>query len=161
MPVNYTILRLNAFQAWVLESGTRVVEFFNCAFLLSFSFITIVGYGELLKLPSYVRFDLLYLWQWVAMLLLGLAQLAAMKCTSNRSNQISGIILVFSGCVWLLIASMFSAVKGVVVTGVSTYAIFGISCLVTGKFYFKVNKRLEYMVKDKEKARGEMNEEVN
>lgn len=159
MPVNYTILKLNAFQAWLLESGTRVIEFLNFAFLLSFSFITIIGRVELLKLPVYARFDIVHIGQWWAMFFLGLAQLFAMKCTTNRSNQISGIILVISGCVWLSIAAMFSTVKGVIVTGVSTYVIIGLVCLSAGHFYFRANKQLEYFVKNK--ARGGKDNEVN
>ncbi len=139
MPVNYTILKLNAFQAWLLESGTRVIEFLNFAFLLSFSLVTISGYGRLLNLPSYQSFDIIYLWQWWAMALLGVAQLIAMKCVSNRSNQISGIILVFSGCVWFLISALFSVNRFALVTGVSTYAIFGLVCLFAGHFYFRAN----------------------
>lgn len=144
MPVNKALAGLSNLRRWVLQTGTRAVEGLNALLLILFSVVMVINYFDLLQLPSYFRFNLTTWWHWLGVLVLAVAQVAAMTCKSNRSNQISGLILMLSGCIWFLIAAIFSANSaGVLNTGVTTYSVVSLFCTAAGYELLKVNKWLE------------------
>lgn len=144
MPVNYTIEQMSRFRRWLFEVGTRVVELLNGCLLISFSAVMGINYYKLLHLPSYFRFNVTDVWQWLVVFVLGVLQLTAMYYKSNRSNQVSGLLLIFSGCIWLIIASIFSVNKAqVITTGVTTYLIIAWICLLAGYELLTINKAIE------------------
>lgn len=144
MPVNKALAKVGKFRQWVLQTGTRAIEGLNALLLILFSVIMVINYFHLLQLPSYFRFNLTQWWHWIVILFLAISQIAAMTCKSNRSNQVSGLILMLSGCVWFLIAAIFSANSaGVITTGVTTYSVVSLFCTAAGYELLKVNKWLE------------------
>lgn len=144
MSVHTTLSHMGRFRRWLFEVGTRIVELLNALLLVSFSSIMALNYFNLLSLPSYARFDITKAYHWLFVLGLGVAQLVAMCRLSNRSNQASGLLLIFSGTVWLIIAAIFSAnAAHVMTTAVTTYVLVALACLLAGYELLTINRLLE------------------
>ena len=144
MSVHTTLSHMGRFRRWLFEVGTRIVELLNALLLVSFSSIMALNYFNLLSLPSYARFDITQAYHWLFVLGLGVAQLVAMCRLSNRSNQVSGLLLLFSGTVWLIIAAIFSAnAAHVMTTAVTTYVLVALACLLAGYELLTINRLLE------------------
>lgn len=153
MPINYTLDRMSIFRRWLFEKGTRGIEFLNALLLISFSLVAAINFFDLLNLPSYFRFNLTNWWHWLFVLVLGILQIVAMCCRSNRSNQASGLVLMFSGCVWLFIAAIFSVNQlGVFTTAVTTYTIIALFTMMAGYELLTINKIIE---KNNAKTKGQ------
>lgn len=144
MSVHTTLSHMGRFRRWLFEVGTRIVELLNALLLVSFSSIMALNYFNLLSLPSYARFDITQAYHWLFVLGLGVAQLFVMCKESNRSNQVSGLLLLFSGTVWLIIAAIFSAnAAHVMTTAVTTYVLVALACLLAGYELLTINRLLE------------------
>lgn len=144
MPINYTLERMSIFRRWLFEKGTRLAEGLNAALLISFSLVSAFNYFDLLQLPSYFRFNLTQWWHWLFILVLGVIQVIAMTRKSLRSNKASGLVLMFSGGTWLLIAAIFSVNPlGVFTTAVTTYTIVAFICVLAGYELHGINKQIE------------------
>ena len=128
------------FRVWFFIKATRPLECINAAFLIGFGLFSLLNYYDYLALPSYRRFNILPAWGWGLMAAFGIAQLLAAICKSNRSNQASGLIMIFGGCIWFFIAAVFSANGVTLVTAVSTYGIWAVAMLFTGYDILTINK---------------------
>ena len=128
------------FRVWFFIKATRPLECINAAFLIGFGFFSLLNYYDYLALPSYRRFNILPAWGWGLVAAFGIVQLLAAVCKSNRSNQASGLIMIFSGCIWFFIAAVFSANGEAIVTAVSTYGVWAVAMLFTGYDILTINK---------------------
>lgn len=144
MSVHTTLSHMGRFRRWLFEIGTRVVELLNALLLVSFAAVMLLNYFDLLLLPSFARFNITELYQWLLVLGLGVGQFFAMCYKSNRSNQVSGLLLLFSSTVWLIIAAIFSAnAAHVMTTAVTTYVLVALACLLAGYELLTINRLLE------------------
>lgn len=144
MPVHRTLGQMGRFRRWLFEVGTRIVEFFNALLLISFAAVMVLNYFDLLLLPSFARFNITEPYQWLLVLGLGVGQFFAMCYKSNRSNQVSGLLLIFSATVWLIISAIFSAnLVHVFTPAVTTYVLIALVCLLAGYELLTINRLLE------------------
>lgn len=144
MPINYTLDRMSVFRRWLFEKGTRAIECLNAFLLVSFSAVSAINYHDLLQLPSYFRFNITERWYWVLVALVGIIQVIATLCKSNRSNQASGLILILSSCLWLIISAIFSVNSmEVFTTAVTTYFAIAIFTGFAGYELLNINTKLE------------------
>ena len=133
-----------SFLDWLFARGTRVVEFFNTALLIGFTFPLLYNLDTLISAAPYPKIYLIGnpLW-WGAMSLLGLAQWYAMVCRGLKSNQISGYILIVSGWVWAMISSLFLVRTPPLTPAPIVYLVIAFTCIVAGMYLLRINKKLE------------------
>lgn len=134
----------DSFLEWLFYRGTRVVEFLNTALLIGFTFPLIYNLDTIISSRPYPVIYLLGnpFW-WSAMALLGLAQWYAMICKGIKSNQISGYILIVSGWVWAMIASLFLVRTPPLTPAPVVYLVIAFTCIVAGMYLLRINKKLE------------------
>lgn len=151
MPIKCTVLQMSRFRTWLFLYATRIVEFVNGCFIFGFSLVFIFdilfGSSRLYEMGSYTSFKSADGFLWVAFLILGILQFAAMMFYSIRSNKASGLVLIVSSAIWALIAgSFFSSRGGVVTTGAVIYSIWSLVDLMAGYELLSVNKKIEAAV---------------
>ena len=134
----------DSFLGWLFARGTRVVEFLNTALLIGFTFPLIYNLDTIISSRPYPVIYLLGnpFW-WGAMALLGIAQWYAMICKGIKSNQISGYILIVSGWVWAMIASLFLVRTPPLTPAPIVYLVIAFTCIVAGMYLLRINKKLE------------------
>lgn len=132
------------FLDWLFARGTRVVEFLNTALLIGFTFPLLYNLDTIISAAPYPKIYLLGnpLW-WSAMALLGMAQWYAMICRGLKSNQISGYILIVSGWVWAMIASLFLVRTPPLTPAPIVYLVIAFTCTIAGMYLLRINKKLE------------------
>lgn len=134
----------DSFLGWLFARGTRVVEFLNTALLIGFTFPLIYNLDTIISSRPYPVIYLLGnpFW-WGAMALLGVAQWYAMVCKGIKSNQISGYILIVSGWVWAMIASLFLVRTPPLTPAPIVYLVIAFTCTIAGMYLLRINKKLE------------------
>lgn len=134
----------DSFLEWLFYRGTRVVEFLNTALLIGFTLPLIYNLDTIISSRPYPVIYLLGnpFW-WSAMALLGIAQWWAMLCKGIKSNQISGYILIVSGWVWAMIASLFLARTPPLTPAPIVYLVIAFICIVAGIYLLRLNKKIE------------------
>ena len=134
----------DSFLDWLFAHGTRVVEFLNTALLIGFTLPLIYNLDTIISASAYPRIYLLGnpFW-WSAMALLGLAQLYAMTRKGIHSNQVSGYILMVSGWVWAMIASLFLVRTPPLTPAPIVYLVIAFICIVAGMYLLRLNKKIE------------------
>ena len=151
MPHKYAALQMSRFRVWLFLYATRLVEFVNGCFITGFSLVfisdTLFGESRLYEMGSYTDFKNADGLLWVAFLILGILQFAAMTFYSIRSNKASGFVLIASSAVWAIIAgTFFSSRGGVVTTGPVIYSIWALVTLMAGYELLSVNKKIEGVI---------------
>ena len=138
------IIYSDHFLDWLFAHGTRVVEFLNTALLIGFTLPLIYNLDTIISASPYPRIYLLgnHFW-WSAMALLGLAQLYAMTRKGIHSNQVSGYILMVSGWVWAMIASLFLVRTPPLTPAPIVYLVIAFICIVAGMYLLRLNKKIE------------------
>lgn len=138
------IIYSDHFLDWLFAHGTRVVEFLNTALLIGFTIPLIYNLDTIISASPYPRIYLLGnpFW-WSAMALLGLAQLYAMTRKGIHSNQVSGYILMVSGWVWTMIASLFLVRTPPLTPAPIVYLVIAFICIVAGMYLLRLNKKIE------------------
>ena len=138
------IIYSDHFLDWLFAHGTRVVEFLNTALLIGFTLPLIYNLGTIISASPYPRIYLLGnpFW-WSAMALLGLTQLYAMTRKGIHSNQVSGYILMVSGWVWAMIASLFLVRTPPLTPAPIVYLVIAFTCIVAGMYLLRLNKKIE------------------
>ena len=138
------IIYSDHFLDWLFAHGTRVVEFLNTALLIGFTLPLIYNLDTIISASPYPRIYLLGnpFW-WSAMALLGLAQLYAMTRKGIHSNQVSGYILMVSGWVWTMIASLFLVRTPPLTPAPIVYLVIAFICIVAGMYLLRLNKKIE------------------
>lgn len=151
MPHKYAVLQMSRFRVWLFLYATRIVEFVNGAFITGFSLVfifdTLFGESKLYEMGSYADFKNADGLLWVAFLIIGLLQFAAMTFYSIRSNKASGFVLIISSAIWAIIAgTFFSSRGGVITTGPVIYSIWALVALMAGYELLSINKKIEGVV---------------
>lgn len=144
MPYRKVVFIGENFLDWLFAHGTRVVEFLNTALLIGFTLPLIYNLDTIISASPYPRIYLLGnpFW-WSAMALLGLAQLYAMTRKGIHSNQVSGYILMVSGWVWAMIASLFLVRTPPLTPAPIVYLVIAFICTVAGMYLLRLNKKIE------------------
>ena len=144
MPYRKVLFIGENFLDWLFAHGTRVVEFLNTALLIGFTLPLIYNLDTIISASPYPRIYLLGnpFW-WSAMALLGLAQLYAMTRKGIHSNQVSGYILMVSGWVWTMIASLFLVRTPPLTPAPIVYLVIAFICIVAGMYLLRLNKKIE------------------
>lgn len=144
MPIKRTIKASKDFRQWLFAIGTRVVEIANGIIMTCFAMTFLLDYQLLITNYPYRTFThMSSLWLWFIMLLIGIAQLIAMACKSIRSNQFSALVLIWSGCVWAIVAVAFGADYPPLSSAFFTYLTLALLCALAGKEMMSKNKKLE------------------
>ena len=138
------VVHSDYFLDWLFAHGTRVVEFLNTALLIGFTLPLIYNLDTIISASPYPVIYLLGnpFW-WSAMALLGIAQWYAMVCKGIHSNQISGYILIVSGWVWAMIASLFLVRTPPLTPAPIVYLVIAFTCIVAGMYLLRLNKKIE------------------
>ena len=144
MPYRHIVREYENFLDWLFAHGTRVVEFLNTTLLIGFTLPLIYNLDTILSASPYPKIYLLGspFW-WSAMALLGLAQLYAMTRKGIHSNQVSGYILIVSGWVWAMIASLFLVRTPPLTPAPIVYLVIAFICIVAGMYLLRLNKKIE------------------
>ena len=144
MPYRKVLFIGENFLDWLFAHGTRVVEFLNTALLIGFTLPLIYNLDTIISASPYPRIYLLGnpFW-WSAMALLGLAQLYAMTRKGIHFNQVSGYILMVSGWVWAMIASLFLVRTPPLTPAPIVYLVIAFICIVAGMYLLRLNKKIE------------------
>ena len=144
MPYRHIVREYENFLDWLFAHGTRVVEFLNTTLLIGFTLPLIYNLDTILSASPYPKIYLLGspFW-WSAMALLGLAQLYAMTRKGIHSNQVSGYILIVSGWVWAMIASLFLVRTPPLTPAPIVYLVIAFTCIVAGMYLLRLNKKIE------------------
>jgi len=148
MPIKCTMLQMSRFRVWLFLYATRIIEFVNGCFVVGFSLVFILdillGQSKLYAMGSYSSFKNADGLLWVAFLILGILQFAAMTFYSTRSNKASGLVLIISSTIWAIVAAtFFSSRGGVITTGAITYGIWSLVTLMAGYEILSINKKIE------------------
>lgn len=77
------------------------------------------------------------------MAILGLLQWIAMTRKGIHSNQVSGFLLLISGWVWAMIASLFLAKSPPLTPAPIVYIVISFICVVSGLYLIRLNKKVE------------------
>lgn len=144
MPYRHVVREYEKFLDWLFAHGTRVVEFLNTALLIGFTLPLIYNLDTIISASPYPKIYLLGnpFW-WGAMALLGTAQWYAMTRKGIHSNQISGYILIVSGWVWAMIASLFLVRTPPLTPAPIVYLVIAFTCMVAGMYLLRLNKKIE------------------
>lgn len=144
MPYRKAIFIGENFLDWLFAHGTRVVEFLNTALLIGFTLPLIYNLDTIISASPYPKIYLLGnpFW-WSAMTLLGITQWYAMTRKGVHSNQISGYILIVSGWVWAMIASLFLVRTPPLTPAPIVYLVIAFTCMVAGMYLLRLNKKIE------------------
>lgn len=132
------------FLYWLFAHGTRVVEFLNTALLIGFTFPLIYNLNTIISASPYPKIYLLGnpFW-WSGMAVLGILQGVAMTRKGVHSNQVSGFILMVSGWVWAMIASLFLVKTPPLTPAPIVYLVISFTCIVAGMYLLRLNKKIE------------------
>lgn len=131
-----------ALHNWLLQTATRVVEFTSAAGLLGYALVFAANGQHLITLPLYYKFTALPQPVVVVVFVsLGLAQLALMPFKSDRSNVLSGFMLVLSSLVWFLVLAAFDAARPPANTGMVFPTIMAFLCAVAGSRLIDLSKK--------------------
>ena len=138
------VIYSDSFLDWLFAHGTRVVEFLNTALLIGFTLPLIYNLDTIISSRPYPVIYLLGhpLW-WSAMALLGVAQWYAMIRKGIHSNQVSGYILMVSGWVWGMVASLFLVRTPPLTPTPIVYLVIAFTCIVAGLYLLRLNKKIE------------------
>ena len=77
------------------------------------------------------------------MAILGILQWYAMSRKGIHSNQVSGFILIVSGWVWCMIASLFLVKSPPLTPAPIVYICIEFVCVVAGMYLLRINKKVE------------------
>ena len=122
------------FQMWLFGTATRIVEFLSAAGLLGFAIVFMCDQDRLYDYPIYYKFKALpEAWVVGILLFAALAQGAAMLYKSDRSNIISGWLLILGGNIWFLISVAFLAPYPPLNTGMILPPLMSFVCVLAGK----------------------------
>lgn len=144
MPYRKIVRKGDDFLNWLFSQGTRVVEFLNTILLIGFTFPLLYNLDDIVTHAPYPKIYLIGnpLW-WSAMAILGLIQWFAMSRKGVHSNQLSGFILMVSGWVWCMIASLFLVASPPLTPAPIVYMAIGFVCVVAGLYLLRINKKVE------------------
>lgn len=144
MPYKIVVRKGDDFLNWLFSRGTRVVEFLNTILLIGFTFPLIYNLDSVISHAPYPQIYLLGnpLW-WGGMAILGLVQWFAMSRKGIHSNQVSGYILMVSGWVWAMIASLFLVKSPPLTPAPIIYMLIAFICVCAGLYLLRLNKKVE------------------
>ena len=144
MPYRHVVREYEKFLDWLFARGTRVVEFLNTALLIGFTLPLIYNLDTIISASPYPKIYLLGspFW-WGAMAILGIFQWYAMTRKGIHSNQVSGFILMVSGWVWAMIASLFLVRTPPLTPAPIVYLVISFICIVSGLYILRLNKKIE------------------
>lgn len=144
MPHNYILKKSDSFLDWLFFKGTRVVEFLNTLLLIGFTIPLIYNLEGIISSMPYPTIYLMGnpVW-WSGMAILGFLQWFAMTRQGIHSNQISGFILMVSGWVWAMIASLFLSRYPPLTPAPIVYIVIAFICVISGLYLLRLNKRIE------------------
>jgi hypothetical protein len=144
MPIKYLIRNTYDFHEWLFAQSARIVEFMNMCLMIGFTLPFLFNIQAILSIELYSKFGMLNtpLW-WAGMLTLGIFQGFAMTSKGVHSNQISGFILLVSGWVWCMTASLFLAGSVLIHTAPIVYSIIAFTCVLSGLYLLRHNKEIE------------------
>ena len=144
MPYRKAIFMGDSFLHWLFAHGTRVVEFLNSALLIGFTFPLIYNLDTIVSSSPYPKIYVLGnpFW-WSGMAILGLLQLMAMSRKGIHSNQVSGYLLMVSGWVWAMFASLFLAKSPPLTPAPIVYLVIAFICVLAGLYLLRINKGIE------------------
>lgn len=142
MPIKRAKNKLDTFQHWFFEVGTRLVELFSAAILLSFSLKMIFRHVEIITLYPYRHFK-----QTEPMIFAGVALFALLQITiackkTLRSNFGSGVLLLWAGFIYAWLTVNFSLDKPPSIEAV-TSAIMAMTCFLAGREVLSLNRRVD------------------
>jgi len=122
---------INAWE-WVFEKGTRTVEVINIFLLVSWAMVYAFRYNNPESMDVFARIGFLdgYLWA-VWMSTLAIVQILLMSVYSYRLRVLTGLTLIVSCVTWLFVSITFLNTP-IIVTGVSTYAVWAFFCAGAG-----------------------------
>lgn len=127
---------------WLLQTATRVITFTSAAGMLGYSLVFSLNGARLTSLPLYYKFAALPQPVVAGVFVsLGLAQLALMPFKSDRSNVLSGFMLVLSSLVWFLVLAAFDAARPPANTGMVFPTIMAFLCAVAGSRLIDLSKK--------------------
>lgn len=141
-PIMFLTRIIDKIGDWVFEYATRVIELLNTWCLIGFGTVMLSNSVYLLKVDLYGNFVKVPSIVWMSMVMLGFIQFILLCRTTNASNQLSGIVLQFSGLVWLIIAMAF-AFQPPVSTALPIYTGIGVIFSMTGYELLRTSKKLE------------------
>jgi len=144
MPYRRVIIQYESFLDWLFSQGTRVVEFLNTALLIGFTIPLIFNLEGILSSTPYPNIYVTGnpLW-WGCMAILGFLQWFAMSRKGIHSNQVSGYILIVSGWVWAMVASLFLSKYPPLTPAPIVYLIIAFIDTVAGLYLLRLNKKVE------------------
>ena len=143
MPIKRAKANLDNFQHWFFQVGTRLVELFSAAILLSFSLKFIFNYKETVasypyRYFSHTKTSLIF----IVITIFAVTQLLVACKRSLRSNFGSGVLLLWAGAIFAWLSFTFSLDKPMS-TAVTTYAIMSITCFLAGREVLSLNRRID------------------
>ena len=144
MPHRYVLKYSDSFLEWLFATGTRVVEFLNAALLIGFTFPLIYNLDTIISSSPYPKIYVMGspFW-WSGMAIVGFLQWFAMGRKGIHANQVSGFILMLSGWIWAMVASLFLAKSPPLTPAPVVYIIIAFICVVTGLYLLRLNKFIE------------------
>lgn len=150
MPYRLIVRKGDDFLDWLFSQGTRVVEFLNTLLLIGFTLPLIYNMDTIISHSPYPKIYLAEnpFW-WGAMAILGFVQWYAMSRKGIHSNQVSGFILMVSGWVWGMIASLFLVKSPPLTPAPIVYLCIGFVCVISGLYLLRINKKVEDRFKNK------------
>lgn len=141
------VQKTDSFLDWLFFKGTRVVEFLNTLLLMGFTIPLIYNLDSIISAMPYPTIYVLgNPYWWSGMAILGMVQWFAMTKQGIHSNQISGFILMLSGWVWAMIASLFLTKSPPLTPAPIVYMIIAFICVISGLYLLRLNKRIEDII---------------
>ncbi|WPJ30528.1 hypothetical protein [Pseudoalteromonas phage vB_PalP_Y7] len=142
MPIKRAKNKLDAFQHWFFEVGTRLVELFSAAILLSFSLKMIFRHVEIITLYPYRYFK-----HTEPLIFIGIALFASLQimvaCKKTlRSNFGSGVLLLWAGFIYSWLTVNFALDRPPSIEAV-TSAIMAVTCFLAGREVLSLNRRVD------------------
>lgn len=142
MPIQRIKSKLDAFQYWFFEIGTRLVELFSAAILLSFSLKMIFRYVEIVSLYPYRHFKNSEPLIFIAIALFAVLQITVACKKSLRSNFGSGVLLLWAGFIYAWLTVNFALDKPPSIE-IITSAIMSIICFLAGREVLSLNRKVD------------------
>lgn len=124
---------------WVFYKGTRTVEVVNVFLLLTWALAYGIGYSSPDKVDVYTRIGIFDGGQWwIWMCILASFQVFLMCRNSFRYRVLTGFALMISCITWLFVSFKFLSTP-LIVTGVTTYAVWAFFCAGAGSRKMWIN----------------------
>lgn len=142
IPIIFIATVLNRIGTWVFEYASRIIELLNTWGMVGFGVVMLYNNPELLSLKVYNNFTIIPRFLWLSMILIGIIQFILLCKTSNKSNQLSAIVLQLSAIIWTVIAMGF-AFQPPISTALPLYLGMALVTGLTGYELLRVSKQSE------------------